>query len=341
MAKRLLPVKGLLQAVLHNEATPHEFNQFVNLCISVALTLLERKAAAGQLSRAMFQMPLNDIAVDCIADLFRSDENGIPIQMQTYFECVNLDEASEEETLILLRRLVFSKIRQGLFRSYNELDPSLGRILRNIKLGVTLTGEFAESERFGDVVLTVTGCDALTHMPVVQKESLTQILSEIPLANDHVPSMLSALSLHLRSQAEYCRVVPLLPLALAWREHLLANRMTEEEGLSIAERGLLTQDVRRIAQDACEAVKELMRPRYVKEGGIESETLDAYFRVIFASVFAEYWDASTVESLFSLLAAEIPGLTESAYRENHRNTIEYLLKLVRKRTKAEMTKAFD
>jgi len=341
MAKRLLPVKELLRAVLRNEARPQEFNGFVNLCISIALTLLERKAASGQLSRVMFQIPLKDLAVDCVADLFRIDEDGVPIQMQTYFECVNLSEASEEETLILLRRLIFSKVRQGLFRSYNEHDPSLGRILRNIKLGVNLTGEFAESERFGDTVLTPTRCEALTSKPAIQRETLSQMLGEIQLANDHVPSMLSALSLHLRNQTTYSRIIPLIPLALAWREHLISNRVTEDATFSMADTGLLTQDVRRIAQEACDAVKEVMRPRYVKVDGIDEVTLDAYFRAIAASVFAEYWDAKNSESLFTLLKAEIPRLTEQEYRANHRNALEYLLKLVRKRTRAELTKAFD
>ena len=137
----------------------------------------------------------------------------------------------------------------------------------------------------------------------------------------------------------------------------LASRYVEVEGLpwkptpcpgidmkvllEDAESGLLTEDVRRIEQEACDAVKDLMHPRYVKPGGVDEDTFNAYFRVVATCVFAEYWDANNRESLFALLAAQISGLSESAYRTNHRNTVEYLLKLVRKRTKAALAKAFD
>ena len=138
MAQRLLPVRELLCSILRNEAPSRAFTHFINLCTSIALTHLERKAATGQINRGMIQLSLKDLALDCVADLFRLDEQGIPVQMRMYFECVNLEEASEEETLILLRRLIFSKVKQGLFRTYNEMDPSLGKIIRNIKLGVNL-----------------------------------------------------------------------------------------------------------------------------------------------------------------------------------------------------------
>ena len=338
MERRLLPVKDLLRAVLHNEARPQSFNRFVNICIAIALTHLERKAASGQLSSAMFQLSMRDLAVDCIADLFRIDESGIPVQMSTYFECVNLDAASEEETLILLRRLVFSKVKHGLFRAYNEWDPSLGRILRNIKLGINVTGEFVEADRFGDTVLTPTRCDLLLRKPLIQKDTLAHILHRLSLADDLVPSMLSALSAHLRDQTEYCRIVPLLPLALTWRERLSAFHPLEQAATDANDGNLWRQDFHLITVEACEAVKGMMWDRYVKPGGIPAETYEAYFSAITASLDAKWDQEEGRQKLFELVKQNLPDLTEAEYKSEHRNTVEYLLKLARKRAQADLSK---
>ncbi len=340
MEQRLLPIKELLRAILRDGARPQAFNQFVSVCIAIALTHLERKAASGQLSRTLFQMLLRDLAVDCIADLFRLDDNGIPIQMETYFNCVDLDGASEEETLILLRRLVFSKVKHGLFRAYNELDPSLGKILRNIKLGINVTGEFVESDRFGDTVLTPTRCDSLLNKPMLQRESLAQLLAGLPLADDHIPSMLSGLSAYLRGQTEFCRIVPLLPLALTWRDQLSSRRSIGDDLTQLQDHALWTQDVRKITMDACNTIKAQMKSRYVGGNGVDQQTFEAYFRAIAESITADWSESTNGDSLFRLLRVEIPALTETDYRSNHRNTMEYLVKLVRKRAKSDLSKAF-
>ncbi len=329
-----------MRAVLRNGARPQAFNHFVSICVSIALTHLERKAASGQLSRTLFQISLRDLAVDCIADLFRLDDNGIPIQMEAYFSCVDLESASEEETLILLRRLVFSKVKHGLFRAYNELDPSLGKILRNIKLGINVTGEFVESDRFGDTVLTPTRCETLLCRPMIQREFLALIIAELDLADDTIPCLLTGLSAHLRNQTEFCRIVPLLPLALTWRDHLSSIRMIESDTAEPQDHALLTQDVRRITLDACDAVKTTMMHRYVKSSGIDPRTYEAYFRAIAASMNSEVTDGKNGDTLFRLVRAELPELSDGDYRQHHRNTVEYLLKLVRKKAKADLSKAF-
>jgi hypothetical protein len=340
MGPHLLPVKECLRSVLRNEVRSREFNHFVNLCSSMALALLERKAAAGQITGAAFHLSLKDLALDCIADLFRPDNRGIPLQLQVYFDCVDLDGATEEETLILLRRLVFSKVKQGLFRAYNESDPSLGKILRNIKIGIGVTGEFTEGDRFGDAVLVPLHHDPLLGKPMLQRESIGEILAGLPLRSDRIPHMLTGLSRCLGDQTDWCRLVGLLPLALAWRDFLSATRSGARMVLEYPDSDCYSQDVRRIVLEVCENVKKTMKARYVRAEGVDAVTYDAYFRAIAKFIANELWEEPAGVSLFLLIRAELPDLSESTYRARHRNTLEYLVKLVRKKARSELASAF-
>ncbi|MGA9119878.1 MAG: hypothetical protein WB699_10980 [Bacteroidota bacterium] len=316
------------------------FTQFVHICHAVALTLLERKAATGQLTPSILSLPLRDLAFDCIADLFTLNEEKIPVQIQVYFECVDLESISEEETLSYLRRLVFSKVRNGLFRTYNEMDPTLGKILRNIKLGASLAGEFVEGDRFGDTVLSATGCDPLFGKPLLDRESLFRILSRIHRPDSRIPSMLSALSSHIREQSDYCRVVPLVPLGLALRDFLSSSRIHPDEPETHIDLDLDSGTFQRIVEEACSSVERQMRRKYTVSGGIDEALYKSYFDVIAATLISEACETEMEGSLFHRLQTRYPDLNEEEYRSNHRNTVEYLMKLVRKRARLSLEHAF-
>ncbi|MEX0721402.1 MAG: hypothetical protein WD059_12090 [Balneolaceae bacterium] len=74
---------------------------------------------------------IDDLALDCIADLF-GREGDCLTEIESYFPKEQLSELKESEVAIKLRRLVFSKVNEGLFRNYRSFDPSLSKIIRNI-----------------------------------------------------------------------------------------------------------------------------------------------------------------------------------------------------------------
>ena len=83
------------------------------------------------------------LALDCIADTFQRDENGHFTTLITYFESLNWRQLSDADLTIALRRLIFSKVNEGLFRSYRAEDPNLARIIRNIKEAVKRNDSFS------------------------------------------------------------------------------------------------------------------------------------------------------------------------------------------------------
>ena len=150
-----------LSFVLANAHSKRQLEELVSLCHSLAVSSIRGKLASGKINTTLLGLNDSDLAYDCIADLFQRDEKGTVLHLKTYFESFLVESESDELLLAHLRRLIFARVNQGLFRLYNEADPALGKILRNIKLAIHSLGNFVEFERFGESHIAPSLCDPL------------------------------------------------------------------------------------------------------------------------------------------------------------------------------------
>ncbi len=273
-----------------------------------------------------FSLSIEDIALDCVADLFRQDENGRFYQVKAYFEGLAYHESSEEELLSHLRRLTFSKVNQGLFRLYNDMDPSLGKILRNIKLAVQALQNFVVVERFGEQCISPAMCETLEHLPSIERNELGMHLFNTEHSDDTVPALLAHLSKCLRNQSAFSRVIPIMDIAFAIRSrYSLPDR--EKEGVEPVT-SMIEEDARRIIADACAATEHEMKPRYVGRNRIAHDLFEKYFLIIRENLEARFLaDDGELCSFYDRLVAFLPGLSKDDYRRDHKSKIEYLGRL--------------
>jgi hypothetical protein len=161
-----------------------------------------------------------ELARESTADLFRPDATGYPSQIRFVFGGIGLTARSDQELLVFIRRLIFRRVNEVLLKTYSELDPALGRILEGIRTCLDKPGPFAESEQFGISMLTPVRCKELPHRPILDLEAVVEFLSRSDAPTDRLPAMMEALALYIRSQSVHARTVPLLTVALAYREYL-------------------------------------------------------------------------------------------------------------------------
>ncbi len=126
-----------LLAVLGGAFAHQQLNAVIQVCHALASAFLAGKKTTRTLT-TLHGLGYSDLAYDCIAEIFQQYPAGHFVQLQAYFNSLCLETASDEEILVHLRRLVFSKVNQAIFRLYNEADPSLAKILRNIKKGMSI-----------------------------------------------------------------------------------------------------------------------------------------------------------------------------------------------------------
>jgi hypothetical protein len=271
----------------------------------------------------------SDLAYDCIAELFQRDEDGDLIRMRTYFESIDVEVSTDQELLLHLRRLVFSSVNQGLARIYSNFDPSLGKILRNLKLSIQNLGTFTEIDRLGEQCVVPQLCDPLCHLPVVELDKLQAELSSRLRGIERVPEILSALSRYLQEQSEHSRQVPIMRVALAIRWFYAVKQIPSDLSHP-AEEPFAEEDLMAVIQASCADIRRSMPGGYSAKGKVSVETVDGYMEAI-RRYLAEKLDGGDPHlSLFESLRSLIPTLTKVTYNGEHRSRLEYLARKTEK-----------
>lgn len=332
-------IRGDLSAVLSGTHNHVQLGNVVGLCHALAIASVRSRVRAGTLSETFLGLRSGDIATECITDLFLPACDGTFPRLKAYFGGIDLESISDEELLAHFRRLVFSKVGDGIFRIYGEVDPQLARIIRNIKFAVSRNHNFEEVEIVGERCICPAFVDKLRELPSIDMESLKMEVGSKLHGRERVPELMSRLSKYLRKQDQYSRVVPIVVVAQAFR--LLFNEPLCAEAHGSPEDDLLLEDAEVVIRDACHDVRSHMERRYVKGKKIQARFIEYYFRVIEDSLVEKLWsNDGTSESLFASLAVFLPDLTRDEYKKTHKKVLEYLLKLSTDRAKEELARMY-
>jgi hypothetical protein len=323
-------LKNDLVALLGGEATPAQVKSIVRVCHANAEGALARRGHLGHLLR-VHGLGLADLAYDCISDLFARDGNGRYKSLESYFAAYGVPEFSDEEVFFHLQRLSFTKVRNGLFRLYSEMDPQLARILHNIKVAARTLGVFTEMDRLGESCLVPCLCETNEHLPFVEVTDLTAWLSSQASGNEFIPELLGKLCLVLRQQTSVSRIVPIVTIGLAIRSFYTEKEMPRlAEPATVIDETII--DASGAIVEACNDVRTKTYKKYVERGKVSPEMFNLYFQVITHMLelrfIAHDGDGFQLSENFLALASD---LTPQEYRKNHRNRLEYLARLVQKR----------
>jgi hypothetical protein len=324
-------LRSNLSSVLANVYSQRQLDELVLLCHSLAVSSIRGKLASGKINTSLLGLNDSDLAYDCIADLFQRDEKGIVLHLKTYFESFSIESASDELLLAHIRRLIFARVNQGLFRLYNEADPALGKILRNIKLAIHSLGNFIEIERFGESYISPSLCDPLHELPEIEGEGLQRLIRQVHNGNERIPEMLAKLSLSLRRQQEYSRAVRLMDIAYAIRS-IFGEMQTQNQQEPVAKQALLMGDAMTAINESCREVEEKNFRKYVGKKKVSPQNFENYFLVIegkLKEIFVGHDGEDS--SLYDQLRQLLPMLTKEEYKRKHKNILEYLSRITYKR----------
>lgn len=327
-SKLSIGLREILIAVLGNTCTSQQLNHLIKLSHALANSFIASKTTAGTLSMVS-GLTTSDLAYDCIADLFQQDAKGNCIQLKAYFAGLSITTSRDEEMLAHLRRVVFSKVNHGIFRLYTEIDPTLAKILRNIKIAINTLKNFTEFERFGEPCIAPCACNMLEDRPAFDRDELHRYFIRDVSGRENVPELLAKFSLFLREQKECCRIIPLVTVGILFRDVYTTKEVMSEE--ATFDDTLLKTDASALIKKACRDVENRTSNKYVGKGKVTPDVFCSYFCVI-EEVLVEKFVGMDGEdtSLCEALKNHIPNLTEKEYKTHHRNRIEYLLKQANK-----------
>jgi hypothetical protein len=167
---------------------------------------------------------IEDLACDFVADIFERDESGYFPQIARFFSDLAIEVVPEEVLLSELRRLVFNKVRDNLYRYQKAHDPGLHRIIRGLKIACTEADDLHHKN--GSIVLEN---DATRGKPEISFELLEIKLCRILKRHQSIRNVLQELMQMLVDQQEHSPRIELIQLAMAIRnvEFYLETEVTD------------------------------------------------------------------------------------------------------------------
>lgn len=294
------------------------------------MAFLRIQLQRGSLNDYRFGIATEDLAIDCIADTFQRDDQGRFTTLENYFGSFDWQRSSEEELTISLRRLIFSKVNEGLFRSYRAEDPNLAKIIRNIKEAVKRNNSFS-LHREREVQWIIVGeSDTSDHyLPLVPATILENYITSVLCETSNTYTAVYAFQDFLKSHPYYRNAFPLSEYArilrACFQNREVPNPSTHEINLSLI-------DLDSALKKTIAYVRSKLHVTYVQKGKISIQMFETYITAL-RKILAYHFGAPSeaVGSQYDALATVIPGLSKDRFQSEHRNIMQYLFKISRTR----------
>jgi hypothetical protein len=330
-----------------------ELVEFINLAQKISLSYLKYqemlgKRISGEQPNSSFE--LEDLAIDCIAELFAGDDAGQFPQLKKYF-ALKFDEApgmSDAEVLILIRRLVVRKTKQELSRIFRERDPEGAKIVRNVKVAVRSAPELHVFRELGkdfvfygngfeiedeQVVITAEIAAYLRKkLPPIPEEILQQYFLESYHPNDSVAAVIKGLLHKLNELRYFQNYVPLDALVKmvrfakfeAFRDKMLADDIV----LTPADH-LASLEMEEYIERVMSKMWSRLRAQYLRTNKLDDTKASIYHKAL-RDVLYDLIQKKDSSSYYRNLKYYLPHLTQQGYRQQERSVFEYLAKLAKK-----------
>ncbi len=330
--------RGTFRAILSGTYSQAELYEFVQTCYALALPCIRKKIMMGKINLDVIGLREADIVQDCLADLFRRDDSTVFPEIRRFFNGAlpDPDTMSEEHLLLKLRQLVLGKCNTNMIRLYAEADPTLGKIIRNMTLAIDRTQLFEKCSRFGEAHIAVRGLEVLSHLPPAPGEWIRERLLCVARSQDTIPQMLRKLHTLLGEETEYQRTVPLVGVALIFKEvYAGAAEATGESSTPPGD----SDDVHAAIKALLAQFENQKYRKYVSTGKCSARVFQCYMlslREFLTDTFVDGDGGGT--TYYEYLKRQMPDLTKAAYLKGHRSVYEYLAKTVKGLARKELEK---
>jgi len=310
-------------------------------CKDIALAYLKYKVKTNDAYLSELFPNLEDLAWDCVADLFKQGNEGHLIVLESYFEHYDLDTVKKSTLQTELRKLVFTAVNDGIFRIYGSYDPSLRKLIRNIKLAANDLAEVEVIKVHGENTIRIVGSENY-ELPIIPVEILEIRLFHRIQEKMNMPEVLRIVYKFLQSQTTYRAEVPIVQFALSLRKvYTRMNEYQSDEAIYSA-RNFMNGELREIIQAIISRKKEEFHKTYVETGKMTEQLFKVYLKTVEHILHDEYVeDHPEADSYFEHLSRELPQLPKHEYRSHHRQYLEYLTKKVRDDLLIAMKKQFN
>ncbi|SMO50676.1 hypothetical protein [Gracilimonas mengyeensis] len=297
-----------------------------NHCRRVAVAYLRTKVKHDDFLLQHLYSSVDDLALDCIADLFGRKGNSL-FQIEEYMDRAECSVMTEPEVVSKIRRLIFSKVNEGLFKNYRSFDPSLSKIIRNLKRTLE------EGKVEGGVYDSNTGEIEFVDFIRIQKPNITDEILEIRLSgrlseiSNSVEAVYQLKSI-LEFEVGYSAKLSLVNFAIVLRKSF-ARRLNIKEDIVYQKSDLRADEINEFIEQSIIELKPQLFSTYVDSDKLHPIHFEKYLQAVKDILESDFVKKSPKEGYFEHFEFYFPEVSYGRYREEHRTRLEYLVRKVR------------
>jgi hypothetical protein len=311
--------------------------KLVEIASGISASYLRVKIFNGKLNLDFFGIPLNDLAIDCIAELFRRDDKGVLTEFQGKFtDIINTEPLDKIKLFSRLRSIVFNSVDRSLFKLYGTFDSSLARFIRNLKLAVKGDSDIHLYKRNGEALLMTKSSEGTNNKNFPPFDLLRiEIMRKLKpgfTTNDFLKCLHDALII----QEEYSNTFPLTGGALLLRSIYAEKAESLENEFEYPFWGY---DLEKLIGDVVGKMEKQIITKYYEKGKILREDIKIYCALVGEILKRKFISGNLDEhSYYDLSKSRISDLTPESYVKKYKTKIEYLAKIAKAELKESIKK---
>jgi hypothetical protein len=326
--------KELIRAILRADYSERDLRDFVGVCYSLAYPYVGSKMVRGKWTASALGLGVEDVAGDCIADLFERDIAGNFTQIGNHFkkEFGSVAECSDEYLLASLRRLIFAKVNLAFLLLLKDADPILGHIIHNLDVAISRSNCLTKISRLGEPYIAPQNQDLLMECGPMTVEEFESRFCRVVVATDSVPTMLNKLHTIVCIQSEFRRVVPFVPFALLVKRVIALTTETVEESSESLEGNARMEEILQSVKNVCNEVRAEMHQTYVGNGKVAEDVYEKYIIALRDTLVGSDGNRPMGgESYYDFLLLQMPQMSRDEYTTCHRSVMEYLGRIAKQK----------
>jgi hypothetical protein len=317
-----------LEEALRDRPRPAAVKSLFLFCHAMATAYVRTKVARGSFHPSRLGVNAEDFALDAIAELFRLDRGG---RLDAFKELLPFCQNGTDSLTLhhQLRRIVFGAVNQQIFRSFHQSDPTLARLIRNIKETVARM-KHARSFRWQESLMVSPLMDDL-HM---DRPPIPQELLQIEFANrssrgfslrEHLGCIIEI----LQAQTLYRKAYPVTGLALLIRP-LLTDSGGDLDLCMPWNDSISESEVEQSIYEVVNEISNTLFDSYLTAGKLDNHESNAYreaLREVLVMIYV-HGDENGM-SYFSVLSKHLGPCEKDEYMVKHRARFEYTVKMAK------------
>lgn len=323
--------------LLHGRYDNKTISNVAKLCHTYAYSYLKLKVKQGALPLNQIDSNLEDLAWECIAELFARNNIGEFYILCTYFEDLPLNTDAQLRTH--LRRLIFSKVNDGIFDHLRSFDSSMGKIIRNIKRVARESKHLTLKRRSGNLCVCYyhnapnqkhsenENAPSLKAAPEIIEAWMSKHISKADMTGEHLDYIGEFFELN----SDYRPEINVVDIARIIRNSYVYNNESDlyaEDSFPAGTFSLF--QLEECMEEVICSQKDTYYNHYVNKKGFSLYLYDSLFHAIRDVLSANYIDHEKPQlSHYEFLKIYLPDIDRNTYRIEYRTYMEYLLKKCR------------